>query len=90
MPEQERAEDELWCAHCNRLVERGSLQLDDAGARHCPRCGSPIDADAPVSAGIEEEGPPKAPWHFKVLLVGTVVYLVYRLIWFILWLSRRA
>jgi hypothetical protein len=36
------------------------------------------------------EAPPRAPWHFKVLLVGTAGYLVYRLIWFIFWLTGHA
>lgn len=38
----------------------------------------------------EEEGPPPAPWHFKVLLVGTVGYLIYRFVWFIFWLTGHA
>ncbi len=38
----------------------------------------------------EEEGPPPAPWHFKVLLVATALYLVYRFIWFIFWLTGHA
>ncbi len=38
----------------------------------------------------EDDGPPPAPWHFKVLLVGTVLYLVYRFIWFIFWLTGHA
>ncbi len=40
------------------------------------------------SAEVErDDAPPKAPWHFKLLLVGTAGYLVYRLIWFIFWLT---
>lgn len=38
----------------------------------------------------DEEGAPPAPWHFKVLLVGTAGYLIYRLIWFIFWLTGHA
>lgn len=38
----------------------------------------------------DADAPPKAPWHFKVLLVGTAGYLVYRLIWFIFWLTGHA
>lgn len=37
----------------------------------------------------DEDAPVRAPWHFKVLLVGTVGYLVYRLIWFIEWLQHH-
>jgi hypothetical protein len=32
----------------------------------------------------------KAPWHFKVLVVGTVVYLGYRLYQGIGWLIHHA
>ncbi len=39
---------------------------------------------------VVEEGPPPAPWHFKVLLVGTVLYLIYRLVWFVFWLTGHA
>lgn len=38
----------------------------------------------------QSDAPVRAPWHFKVLLVGTAGYLVYRLIWFIFWLSGHA
>lgn len=34
----------------------------------------------------EEEAPP-APWHFKVLLFGTAGYLIYRLVWFVFWIT---
>ena len=38
----------------------------------------------------EEEAHVKAPWHFKVLVVGTVVYLGYRLYQGIGWLIHHA
>ncbi len=44
-------------------------------------------ADAQVD---EEEEVVPAPWHFKVLVVGTVGYLIYRLIWLIFWLTGHA
>jgi len=37
-----------------------------------------------------DEEHPRAPWHFKVLLVGTVLYLIYRFVWFIFWLTGHA
>ncbi|MCU1490246.1 MAG: hypothetical protein JWM85_1651 [Acidimicrobiaceae bacterium] len=42
---------------------------------------------AATGAADEDEGAPPAPWHFKVLLLGTAGYLVYRLVWFIFWLT---
>ncbi len=51
---------------------------------------SPADEGSAREAFEEEEGPPPAPWHFKVLLVGTVGYLIYRFIWLIFWLTGHA
>jgi len=38
----------------------------------------------------DEDTHPRAPWHFKVLVVGTVVYLGYRLYQGIGWLIHHA
>ncbi len=51
----------------------------------------PTRDETDAAAEVEhDDAPPKAPWHFKVLLVGTAGYLVYRLIWFIFWLAGHA
>jgi hypothetical protein len=71
-PDADVGGDELYCESCRESVVPGSP------GGECPHCGGELtDADAP----------PRAPWHFKVLLVGTAGYLVYRLIWFIFWLT---
>lgn len=84
----------LWCDHCNRLIDADVAQRDSAEPQRCPSCGEVLGARITDSAhgdgDGEEEGPPKAPWHFKVLLVGTILYLIYRLIWFIMWLTHHA
>lgn len=57
------------------------MSTEDMQAEHDEQSEEPVDtSDAPL----------KAPWHFKVLLVGTAGYLVYRLIWFIFWLTGHA
>jgi len=53
----------------------------------CPACGTVV---APAEEAAEEEVHVKAPWHFKVLVVGTVVYLGYRLYQGIGWLIHHA
>lgn len=68
-------------------------------ARPTPAAGGRTPEGAPLSAGEEdpeEEEPdgaheehPRAPWHFKVLLVGTVIYLGYRLYQGISWLAHH-
>lgn len=80
------AAEERWCPNCNRMV------ATDHASEHCPDCGQSLDAVPTGEQGDSAEdadAPPKAPWHFKVLLVGTVGYLIYRLVWFIQWLSQH-
>ena len=91
---------DLWCDHCSRLIDADAIVVDEEGREHCPRCEEFLGADAPAGADAaagtaegedgDEDGPPKPPWHFKVLLIATVIYLIYRLIWFIFWLSHHA
>ncbi len=51
-----------WCETCSKFWNPPSM----GKGGECPSCGQVI---AP---------PRKAPWHFKMLLGGTVVYLGYR------------
>lgn len=53
----------VWCEHCQKLVQDGELTEEGA----CPHCGTVVR---------EEHRP--VPWHFKLMLVATVVYLGYR------------
>ena len=66
-----------WCPTCREEVVPAA-NPDDEDAAVCPTCGTAL-----------VEAPPKAPWHFKVLLVGTIGYLIYRLIWFIGWIRHH-
>jgi hypothetical protein len=69
-------------------VPSTDAEAPDGTARdRCPSCGTELEVEE--GAG-EEEGHPKAPWHFKVLVVGTVVYLGYRLYQGIGWLIHHA
>jgi len=49
----------------------------------CPQCGSLV-AD-PEKLKQQEETPVKAPWHFKLLVAATVLYLVWRLVQMASW-----
>ena len=62
-----------WCEDCNRFLNPSSM---GAGGE-CPTCGRVI---APA---------PKAPWHFKLLVVSTVIYLGWRAIQGIAWVLHR-
>jgi hypothetical protein len=60
----------------------------------CPTCGRVLDAversgtkaGATTTADADEEESSRAPWHFWVLVIGTVAYLAWRLVQFIIYL----
>lgn len=61
-----------WCEECSRYLVPTSL--DERGA--CPSCGEVIEPDEPADEAADE----RAPWHFKLLVVATVVYLGWRFV----------
>lgn len=63
-----------WCEDCSKFWNPTSMS--EGGA--CPTCGTVI---AKPARGV--------PWHFKVLLIGLAVYMVYRIYWLALWLPKH-
>jgi hypothetical protein len=43
----------------------------------CPTCGRDLEAPEPVRDG-DHGADEKAPWHFKLMVIALVVYLVWR------------
>jgi hypothetical protein len=78
--------DMPWCETCSRFLNPNSLRADGT----CPTCGrvvaepsdKPAGAGAGGGAGAERE---RAPWHFKLLIAVTIVYLTWRIIQMIGW-----
>jgi hypothetical protein len=63
-----------WCEDCEKYWAPSAMTPEGT----CPTCGAELDApDHPDHADGDEEET-KAPWHFKLLVVLLVVYLVYR------------
>lgn len=62
-----------WCEECSQFWQAG--ELAEAGA--CPACQKVIGP------------PPKAPWHFKLLVAAVVLYLGFRAWQGIAWLVSR-
>ncbi|MEY2471778.1 MAG: hypothetical protein QOK28_1107 [Actinomycetota bacterium] len=62
-----------WCDECARFFNPPSL----GKGGECPTCGRVI-GEAPA-----------APWHFKVLIGASVVYLGFRAVQGIEWLVHR-
>ena len=80
-----------WCEECAKYWAPSAMNEDGT----CPGCSRPVEAPqrAPIITAknldlrkLAKGGDPdadddeKAPWHFKLLLVLLVIYLVYRTI----------
>jgi hypothetical protein len=48
----------------------------------CPECGRAVEQSQKSAAMAERD---KAPWHFKLILAITVIYLTWRIIQLIMW-----
>ena len=63
-----------WCEDCAKYWTPSALRSDGT----CPTCGADVEAAArQTEEAVDEE---RAPWHFKLLVVATVVYLVWRFV----------
>jgi predicted RNA-binding Zn-ribbon protein involved in translation (DUF1610 family) len=63
------------CETCDRFYNPNTLKTDGT----CPVCGRQV---AEKLTRFETEG---APWHFKVLVTATVIYLGWRFVQLIFW-----
>ncbi|MHB8439061.1 MAG: hypothetical protein ACYDD4_07855 [Acidimicrobiales bacterium] len=63
-----------WCDTCDRFVDTDEIGDD----RTCPTCETPVEDKRNV------------PWHFKLMIVATVVYLGYRTYQGIAWVVHHA
>jgi hypothetical protein len=82
-----------WCETCDRFYNPNSLRADGT----CPTCGRVVATGAPEGSeratvvGTEEDPAAErgAPWHFKLLIAVTAVYLSYRLFQGVLWVAHH-
>jgi hypothetical protein len=62
-----------WCDDCSKYWTPSSVNDDGT----CPRCGADLETPPPADDdGAADDD--KAPWHFKLMVVALVIYLVYR------------
>ncbi|MHB1716936.1 MAG: hypothetical protein ACYCV5_06340 [Acidimicrobiales bacterium] len=62
-----------WCEECDERIEEEDLTEEGT----CPVCGfEPIEHR-------------KSPWYFKFMVVATVIYVIFRIVQGILWLSHH-
>lgn len=69
-----------WCDSCSRFYNPNTLRPDGS----CPTCDHVIADDAAATA-VRERTTTKAPWHFKLLVAATVIYIAWRIVQMIGW-----
>lgn len=76
-----------WCEECSRFLTPNSV--GEGG--ECPSCGRVVAVADGVRPGPDGEAvdEPQVPWHFKLLLLATIVYLAWRAVQGIVWLAAR-
>ena len=62
-----------WCEDCSKYWAPSAMTPEG----RCPTCGRDLEAPEPKPEG-ESKARDKAPWHFKLMIVALVVYLVWR------------
>lgn len=67
-----------WCEGCRRYLTAPTVTPDGS----CPDCGRSLAVVAP-------EAPPRAPWHFKLLVVAAGGYLAMRGAQGVAWLIQQ-
>ena len=70
-----------WCEPCERFFNPSTLNADGT----CPVCGVAVEEaeGAAVEGSGEEEY--RAPWHFRLMVVATVVYVGWRIVQLVGW-----
>jgi hypothetical protein len=63
-----------WCEECAKYMAPSAMRPDGT----CPICGRDVETPGLKAEEIADEE--RAPWHFKLLVVMTVVYLVWRFV----------
>lgn len=74
-----------WCEECAKYWTPSAMNEDGT----CPSCGRPVEAQKATAKNIDvrklargedDTDDPKAPWHFKLLMVLLVIYLGWRVV----------
>jgi hypothetical protein len=74
-----------WCETCDRFYNPNTLRADGS----CPTCGRRVGPAPSAATTTVEPEAPAAPWHFKLLLLATVLYLGWRLVQGVVWVAEH-
>lgn len=76
-----------WCEECAHYFTPSAMNPDGT----CPQCGAKLEDQRPITsrpakgpADGESDEDTKAPWHFKLMIVLLVLYLIWRLVYWLI------
>jgi hypothetical protein len=76
------------CPSCGQVL--GGTADDPLGTEVRAAGAEDVETGLPTAAGQATLTRAKgAPWHFKLLVVGVTVYMIYRIYWLIEWLPKH-
>lgn len=67
-----------WCDSCDVYLAPNTVKTEGT----CPTCDGQVDASDMDAAALPV---PKVPWHFWVVVVALVAYLLWRVVDIINW-----
>jgi hypothetical protein len=72
--------------HCNKFLTPSTVRPDAT----CPKCGEVVERGLlPGLTRPADEAKPGVPWHLKLLLTASAIYLGFRFFQLIDWLIHR-
>ncbi|MGE3620936.1 MAG: hypothetical protein AB7L84_10790 [Acidimicrobiia bacterium] len=74
-----------WCEGCERFYNPNSLNPDGT----CRACGRQVGEARPEEEAAAARAQARAPWHFKLLVGATAVYLGWRLVQGVEWVIHH-
>ena len=76
-----------WCVHCNKFLTPSTVRPDAT----CPKCGEVVEKGLipGLTTRAADEERVGVPWHLKLLLLASTVYLSFRFYQLIDWLMHR-
>ena len=75
-----------WCVSCNKFLTPSTVRPDAT----CPKCGEVVEKGLiPGMTRPADEERVGVPWHLKLLMLASALYLGFRALQGIEWLMHR-
>ena len=80
-----------WCEDCAHYFTPSAMNPDGT----CPQCGASLEDQRPVATktpsieqrpgeAADSEEDLKTPWHFKLMIVLLILYMIWRLVYWLI------